>query len=269
MTPKRLWELIATLSLVAVVGVTAWGAYRFETWKRRSAELRRLLSAGPDAPAMRRLLQQGADIHVRTDNHETVLMVAAKWRAPELVQQALTRGLDPNVVDAEGSTALHHAIHGAGAEYVSATESPALHAVLHLLIANGADVNRSRAPSGAPLYSAAMCGQVGVIKLLHHAGARLNDREPTLGWTPLFVAGLSRKSRAVRTLLALGADPDIQAKDGRIAEEWTRRGLADFLKVLRKEGFDTKQIAQHRDEGEAALRVFAEFKRRSIGSRSD
>jgi ankyrin repeat protein len=56
--------------------------------------------------------------------------------------------------------------------YIAAQNGHA--AVVSVLIAAGADVNKARASGGTPLYIAAQRGHAGVVDLLIAAGANVN-----------------------------------------------------------------------------------------------
>ncbi len=66
------------------------------------------------------------------------------------------------------------------------------------------------------LMTAARCGQVAVIEALVRGGYDVNASS-SFGRTPLHVAAGAGKLEAVRTLLDLGADPNIADDGGQTA----------------------------------------------------
>ena len=70
--------------------------------------MRRAQSATPDAsvalPLL--LLNKGANINAPAVGNETPLIVAVKWKKPEVVQILLDRKADTGIKNVEGKTAL-------------------------------------------------------------------------------------------------------------------------------------------------------------------
>lgn len=57
--------------------------------------------------ALRRILEDGSDIHARRDDGATPLNQAAFWGERDLVEKFLDRGADPSSTNADGNSALH------------------------------------------------------------------------------------------------------------------------------------------------------------------
>ncbi|XP_023694149.1 ankyrin repeat domain-containing protein 39 isoform X2 [Paramormyrops kingsleyae] len=75
------------------------------------------------------------------------------------VRSFLDKGIDPNIRDQAGYTALHYASRS-GSERVCA-----------LLLSRGACMNPRTRGGATPLHRSAYCGHVGVVKLLLDSGA--------------------------------------------------------------------------------------------------
>lgn len=153
----------------------------------------------------------------------------------------LTRGFDPNTVDATGSAGLLLALKassfkvaaslagwpGTKAEVRNAAdESPLMLAALkgeltlcQLLIKKGADVNK---PGWAPLHYAATNGHLDIMNLLLEENAYIDAASPN-GSTPLMMAAQYGTESAVKLLLEAGADPMLKNQLGLSAVDFANR----------------------------------------------
>jgi len=80
-----------------------------------------------------------------------------------------------------------------------------------LILKSGADVNL-----GSPLFRAAFCNHVDVVRLLLEFRAEV-DRRDTWGKTPLIAAASEGHDDVVRVLLDAGADVDASEEEGKSA----------------------------------------------------
>jgi ankyrin repeat protein len=144
------------------------------------------------------LLSKGADPNRQTnESGDSVLLGIAYLNNVECVRLLLEAGADPNgVVKETSETPLHSALCGAG-ESVSAADR---HAVVQLLIAHGADVNRRTIP--------------GVKSLAFWRDVR------TRGETPLHRAAAYASEDTVKFLLEAGADKTIRDANGDSPQSW-------------------------------------------------
>ncbi|MET0292218.1 MAG: ankyrin repeat domain-containing protein [Steroidobacteraceae bacterium] len=100
---------------------------------------------------------------------------------------------EPNVAEADGTTALHWAADNANLKAV------------RLLLKAGADVNASNRYGVTPLSLAVTSGDAAVVKALLDAGADVN-KALVEGETVLMTAARTGNAKVVRALIARGAD---------------------------------------------------------------
>ena len=157
------------------------------------------------------------------------------------VQSLLDRGVNPNVRDEFGQTALLVAMREPSPKVVdvliaspkvnvemrnSKDESPLMIAALKgqqdvvmKLIARDADINK---PGWAPLHYAATNGHVAVMKVLLEKHAFIDAQSPN-GTTPLMMAAMYGTSEAVKLLIDEGADQAMKNQQGMTALDFAKK----------------------------------------------
>ena len=188
--------------------------------------------------------------------------LAADARLVDAVQRAdaaavralLAEHVDPDAPQADGSTALHWAVHrddvdiaallvAAGANVEVANRygvrplslactngSPAM---AELLLDAGADPNAALAEGETALMTAARTGVVDVVDLLLARGADVNAAETWRGQTALMWAAAEGHTAAVEALLAAGADVGAASARGFTALLFAaREGRLEVAKLL-------------------------------------
>jgi ankyrin repeat protein len=152
---------------------------------------------------------------------------ALQFDRPEVVENLLARGFDPNTPNDKGEAALLLAIQSGSSKSALVlakhpqtrinTQSPlgetplmlaAIYNYLELaqiLIQRGADVNK---PGWTPLHYASTRGHREMMRLLIENEAYL-DSETENGTTPLMMASYYAPPLAVKLLLEEGADPTL------------------------------------------------------------
>lgn len=152
------------------------------------------------------LLAYGADPNVQPTNEWNVrkmlpLHMAASQGEARLVWLLLTHGADPNAQDADGATAMHHALTWGEAE-------PKL---LEILLAYSADPRIRNQQGDTPLQNLLNSGEphpnMQAVELLAAHGVTME--QPRSRWVPpLEVAILDQDKQEVEQLLAQGMDPN-------------------------------------------------------------
>jgi ankyrin repeat protein len=208
---------------------------------------------------MRRFLLAGVLIMALGGNAQASVVLRAVERGDHgALEQALTAGNPVDEKNAQGQTPLLLAVWkndveaarlllAAGADVNakdSIQDSPFLVAgaqgrteILRMMLARGADLTSTNRFGGTALIPAAEKGHPDAVDMLIAAGVDV-DHVNKLGWTALLEVAILTdggpvSQRIVRSLLAAGADVDINDFDGRNALAHARaRGLSEIAALL-------------------------------------
>jgi uncharacterized protein len=157
---------------------------------------------------------------------DTRLVDSARQRDMAAVRTLVAQGVDVNIADGDGSTALHWAASHGDADMTA------------LLLKAGASVKAAtRIGAMTPLVMAARNGNDAVVRALLEAGASARDAN-TNGTTVLMYAAASGSAAAVTLLLDNGADVNAtDVTNGQTALMFAAaRNAADTIAVLLKRG---------------------------------
>ena len=155
-----------------------------------------------DAAAVRALLSKRVNVNAPQADGTTALHWAVHWNDAETVQALLRAGANPAVTNRFGASPLSGA---------ALAGNPRL---LELLLDAGADAKALSTPDGETvLMSAARTGNVDAVRLLLDRGADVNARERYKGQTALMWAAAERHAPVVTLLLERGADWRIRGFD--------------------------------------------------------
>jgi ankyrin repeat protein len=189
------------------------------------------------------------------------VLAAAKDGTPRELGELLAAGGDPNDADADGTTALHWAVHrgssdsvrallaaGAAADgenrygvrpaYLAAENGDA--AAMHALLEAGADAHAVFAEGETLLMTAARTGDVETIRALLAAGVDVEAREGRGGQTALMAAAAENNGGAIAALLGAGADRDAREATGELTALAfaVRAGALAAVRALLEAGAD-------------------------------
>ena len=176
----------------------------------------------------------------------------------------LAERADANDADADGTTALHWAVHHGDAELVAMLLDagakvdarnrygvPPLHlaaengdaALTKLLLDRGADANTALPEGETALMTAARTGDTATLDALIAHGARVNDVESWKGQTALMWAAHENNAPAIKTLLAAGAERDARSTAGDFSALLfaVRAGSVDATRALLEAGADANE----------------------------
>ena len=204
------------------------------------------------------LLDRGADIEAQSSDGWTPLMLAIAQGDRLVVSLLLDRGAKVNSLILNGSSPRSVALETGNTEILDliigakefAPRAIGLlqaiygndHAMVRLLLSEGAKPDQADADGLTPMMHAAYADATEAIALLSESGARI-DRVTNEGVTALMVAALHGKVQAVKALLDVGADPDHQARDGATARRFAENnGHSEIASLL--EGREKKVSAQ-------------------------
>jgi ankyrin repeat protein len=144
-----------------------------------------------DAGAVRRLIEQKADVNVAAPDGATALHWAAHRNDAAIADLLIRAGAKVDAADEGGVTPLGLAALNA---------SPAM---VERLLQGGANPNAGRE---SPIFAAARSGNTAVMQLLLGHGGDANAKEPGRGQTALMWAVAEKHADVARVLIAHGAD---------------------------------------------------------------
>ncbi|KLU85305.1 hypothetical protein MAPG_04333 [Magnaporthiopsis poae ATCC 64411] len=174
-----------------------------------------------DRDAVIRLLDSGFDINTQDHFGSSALWYAARNNHKDLVEMLLAeRRADPNLVDQDGESLLHHM-----ATFKSAVPLP----ILKVLIEHGANVNATNIEGKTPLH---VHDNPDIIALLCNHGADVNV-EDIRGKTPLHV----HDNPDIIALLC-DHDADVNAKDAKDETPLHVHDNPDIIALLCNHGAD-------------------------------
>src|SRR5262249_44368224 len=148
-----------------------------------------------DVPAVRKLLDDGAEVNARDADGNTPLILASFYASPECIQLLIAKGADVNVANTAGVTPLVRAatshektcgLGDAGANLRVRTalgNTPLILAArragnsrsVQLLLERGADATERNNAGVSPVMAGAASGDVETVRLLLDAGAKADD----------------------------------------------------------------------------------------------
>lgn len=183
-----------------------------------------------DIQRVLKLLDEGVDINVTDSNGRTAVMAATYNNQVEMVKKLIEKGADINIRDNN----LNNVLLYAGAEGISE--------VVKLAIEAGADTSLTNRFGGTALIPASERGHVEVVKeLLANSDIDVNHIND-LHWTALLEAiilgdGGKEHQKIVQLLVDHGADVSIADKDGITPLKHAQnRGFREIEEILLNHG---------------------------------
>lgn len=238
-------RLLAILLLCATSAVFAAG----------TAEVADAVMRG-DQAALRKLLQQKADVNVAQIDGATALHWAVYRDDLEAARLLTGAGAKPDAANREGITPLYLA---------SVYGKPAM---METLLEAGADA-KQKGPHGETLLMlAARSGNPDAIKMLLQAGADVDAKEPIRGTTALMWAAEQKHPAAVKALLDGGANPAAKSGGAGLPRNYMAQkvNLANVETAMKRWAEATKngrtyeqQLAFEEANGKRVTRLLPDF----------
>jgi len=199
---------------------------------------------------------------------------AVKTHDVKAVEALIDQGVDVNIVQADGSTALHWAVEAnnlaivdlllkAGASvsaendygvmplWLAATNGSA--EIINKLLQAGASVNKTLPTGESVLMTAARTGKVDAIELLLRHGANINAVQTSKGQSALMWAISEQHFEAVDTLIRHGADITLRTASGFTPLLFAcREDSLDIVRLVLDQGAD---INKSSDDGSTPILV--------------
>jgi ankyrin repeat protein len=187
----------------------------------------------------------------------------------------VSKRVNTNAVDADGTTALHWAVRGNDVQKVRALLGTGANAnaannygmtplilaatngnavITQALLSAGADPNKAASRGQTPLMTAARAGNAATVKALLDKGAKIDAREEVLGEQALMWAAAENHAEVVALLLARGAD--VNARSNALKFPKDSFGLEGVLTALPKGDWPAVMYAA-RDGAPDAARALA------------
>jgi ankyrin repeat protein len=175
------------------------------------------------------LIKKGVDYKSLNDNGGNAFMFASQGgrgfsNGLPVYTYLKGLGLEPNIVEKNGSTPLHRLAFG--------TKDAA---IIELFLNAGADVNQADEEGNTPFLNAAARNQLSIVQLLAKNVKDINAANKS-GETALMLATHSNKADVVEFLISKGADINAQDTAGNTAAYF----LADSYNKRNAKAFDAK-----------------------------
>ena len=180
------------------------------------------------------LIENGADVNARGDNHFTPLLLACTCGHVNAVTFLIAHGADVSLKSIDGMTALHHALNHYRHDY---QDEQSFFEVLNCLIKNGANVNAGDNINQTPLMKASRECKASAVAFLVQHGADVKI-QGNHGLTAFHEAVLRKDNYTISLeilccLIQNGADINARLSDGRtplmIASSRSQWNLVTFL----------------------------------------
>jgi ankyrin len=164
-----------------------------------------------DQQQIRTLLNQHAEVNVRSSDGSTALLWAAHWKDLETANLLIRAGADANAANDLGMTPLSQACTNGSAAFVD------------LLLKAGANPNTPVATGVPPIMTCARSGNADAVEMLLARGADVNAKEASQNQTALMWAAAERHPGVVGMLIEANANLQAHTKNGFTALHFAAR----------------------------------------------
>jgi ankyrin repeat protein len=186
-----------------------------------------------DQQAVRTLLNQQADVDVRSHDGATALLWAAHWNDLETADLLIRAGANVNVANDLRITPLSLACTNGNA------------ALVERLLKAGASPNTAIATGETPMMTCASTGNADAVRMLMARGGDVNAKEPLQNQTALMWAAAEHHPDVVRALIGHGADLWATTRKGFTALHFAaREGELESTRLLLAAGVNVNIRSQ-------------------------
>jgi ankyrin repeat protein len=223
------------LCALIVVGVIAMPAFAYAAGSADAADA----AQRKDLPALRTLVSRKVNVNAPQADGTTALHWAAHYNDTETVKLLLRAGANPAVMNRFGASPLSEAALSGNVELIKA------------LLEAGADAKAASTLDGETvLMTAARSGNLDAVRLLLDRGADVNARERYRGQTALMWAAAERHAPIVKLLLERGADWKIRSFDRETRPP--KLSAASSISPIPRGGFTALMFAAREGDLESA-----------------
>jgi ankyrin repeat protein len=174
-----------------------------------------------DVQRVRALLEQRADVNIRSEDGSTALLWAAHWNDLQTAELLVRAGADANAANDLRMTPLSQACTNGSAAFVN------------LLLQAGAHPDTPIATGETPLMTCARAGAAVAVRALLVRGADVNAKEPTQHQTALMWAAAEQHPDVLQALIEARADLEAHTKSGFTALHFAARaGAMESVRTL-------------------------------------
>ena len=194
-------------------------------------------------PRLRTLLDQHADVNVKSEDGSTALLWAAHWNDLQTAELLVRAGADANLANDLRMTPLSQACTNGST------------ALVNLLLNAGAKPDTPVGTGETPLMTCARAGAVDAVRALLVRGADVNAQEPTQHQTALMWAAAEQHPKVLQALIEARADLTAHTKMGFTALHFAARaGDMESVRTLLAAGADVNVRSQADPEPAGARR---------------
>lgn len=218
--------MLCTNSLDKMKLLLRYGAKINDTARSGNSALLMACTGSGKYPAVKWLIENGADFTAKRWTKETALMRAARFSDTMTINLLLDKGLDINA-HPWGFTPLMIAVRLGNWDAV------------FCLLNRGADVNIADADNDPPVMWAAVAGHADAVKAMLPKVKNINTKNIRAGMTPLMWATVNEHDdpSIIQAFLDKGARVNRKAADGSTALSWAqKKGNTATVALLRKAG---------------------------------
>lgn len=188
------------------------------------------------------LLDAGADVNILNKYNQSPVLTASWHGNPEIIYNLIKHGADINFKTNQNNSVLHNL---AGGGYTKSVK---------IALENGANANQLDNNGRLPLHNAVINRHSDVVNLLIPKTTDINQKETTLGNTPLHIAAINGDNESSKVLFEAKANPKIKNNKGKTPLDYAvKYGYINLVTYYAENNLATKSdIVLTKDARKAA-----------------